>query len=120
VALDHAMKWAISCPQGQGHDGASGEETVNSTQTISGLIETEVLCEISQPCYTSSASCTSWKPLPDAVAKLTLGWLSDLSAPWTATPVPELAQDRGEQHLPSGSRYSLLATLCDAVLNVFW
>lgn len=103
-----------------------GEEIRSSTQIISGLIETRVLPHafdgISQMCHTItySASRTSWKLLPAAVATLTLGWLSNLPAPSVTTPVPEQGQDRGKWHLPSGSHHSLSATLSCSVLNISW
>lgn len=64
MALDRAMKCAISCPQGQGHGGAStvGGETVNSTQTIPGFIEAKAFVRF-YSCATPTAA------QPPALAK---------------------------------------------------
>lgn len=70
------MKWAISCPQGQGHGGAFavGEKILNSTQISSGLIETMVYGR-----FHSYAMPAPTQP-PDAPATLTFSWLHDFSA----------------------------------------
>lgn len=64
MALDHAMECAISCPQGQGHGGAStvGGEIVNSTQTIPGFIETKAFVRFYSCAMTTAAQ-------PPALAK---------------------------------------------------
>lgn len=57
MALDSAMKCVISCPQGQGHGGAStvAGERVNSTQPIPGFIGTKAFVRFSS-CATPTAA----------------------------------------------------------------
>lgn len=121
VALDRAMKCVISLPRSRtGGASTVGGETVSSTQPIPVSLGQKLLWDITAVPHQQLLSPALAKSL---FLMLLPHWPwvgSEPHQPPEHVPVPELAQDRGEWHLPSSNHCSLPAPLGDISLKVFW